>query len=178
MSILFFKQGDLLAICALNIKCLKGKEDLVTQKETQHYLRVGKDNKGFADKVRKLMKELFRLTSTEFYISGGGDGDLHQETAEWNSFDAGYNARVELYTVHDDSTNGYAECVSVICRLPGEQTENMKKLLEFLEQRDFVSKYTSFEKRPMGYKSFASYLKNPYSPTRKASFMTTNGSGD
>jgi hypothetical protein len=150
----------------------------MSQKETRHYLRVGKEKKGFADQVRKLMKELFRLTSTEFRISGGGDGDLYQETAEWNLFDAGYDARAELYTVHDDSTNGYGECLSVICNLPDERSNEVERLLKFLEEHDFVSKYTSFEKRPMGYKAYAGYLAGSYHSAAKHPFITKGGSGD
>lgn len=151
----------------------------MSQKETRYYLRVGEEKKGFADKVRNLMKEFFRLTSTEFHVSGGGDGDLHEETAEWNLFHAGYDERVELYTLCDNGANGYAECLSVICHLPdGDQSDGIQVLLAFLGEHDFVGKNTSFEKRPGGYKTYASYLDKAYSPAMKPPFVTKNGSGD
>jgi hypothetical protein len=148
------------------------------QNQTYHYLHVREKDKGFTDGVRGFMQELFKNISIVRRISGGKDGDMHQETAEWNLFYAGSDGRVELYTVTDDSTNGYCECISVICCSLDEESEKVQKLRAYLEKHDFVNKYTSFEKRPFGYKSFVGYLSNPYRPSREYPFATQNGSGD
>lgn len=151
----------------------------MSRKITRHYLRVGKKDKGFVHGVRKCMKDLFgEPVSTEMHISGGRAGDMHQETAEWNLFEAGPDGRVELYTVADESTNGYAECFSVICRSLDEEADDVRGLLEYLDRHDFVSRYSSFEKRPDGYKTFASYLDDSYQLLRRHPFATKDGSGD
>ena len=153
----------------------------VKTKLTSYYLIVDEHQMGFAEQVRVRMKELFRLIGAELRVSGGGDGDLHEERAEWNAFCTGRDEYFELYTVTDSNANGYAECISIICRLPKDEdyTQITSVFLAFIHQNDFVASHRSFIKRPQGYKSFFGYLDNLYQRVHSVCpFVTQDGQGD
>lgn len=153
--------------------------DKMTRKIKKMYICVGKDQKGFAQSVTDFINSLARQSHCEQHISGGGSGDLHQETATITTYHM-EDGWIQLYTVTDDSTNGYGECVSVLWEPPtkiDEKFSSWPEFVEFLDEHDFVPKHKSLKERPEGWKSFASYLDSEFSRPSIAPFTTEKGRG-
>ncbi len=99
-----------------------------------------------------------------FEKSGGRSGDLQVETIEYEVYFAGSEngmtrGAVSVYSVVDDSCNGFAQLFSVLIGLPDNRDrEDRAALVEFLDSLDFVAKYRSFKERPFGFKRFRGYL--------------------
>lgn len=97
-----------------------------------------------------------------FQKSGGRDGDLGEETMNYDFYAVGScNGRtrggVALYVVEDDGANGYALMLSVIVSLPNDE-KVAGELATFLENHEFVSRYSSFRERPYSHKSYRAFL--------------------
>lgn len=131
------------------------------KKVEKYYLIT--DKKGMAGKIRKLLNDHWYRVSGEYHKSGGRSGDLGEEVAEFDEYVSPCEeGSAQLYTVKDDSVNGYAELISVLLKLPGK-SEERSELVSFLEKNHFVSDHTSFKERPFGYKSFMDYLDSEHS---------------
>lgn len=94
--------------------------------------------------------------------SGGRSGDLGVEEMEYEMYAFGSEnswteGTVHVYTVLDNTTNGYARHISVLASLPDGSTVR-EKLLTFLESAQFASNYSSFKDRVFGSHSFRGYL--------------------
>ena len=151
----------------------------MSAKVQKMYICVGKEGKGFVAKVTSFISSLARECYSEQHVSGGDSGDLCEEVATVRSYTM-ENGWIQLYTVTDDSVNGYGECVSVLWEPPDEiepRFSSWPKFLKFLDENDFVSKHKSLKARPDGWKSFASYLDEHFVRPDKAPFTTKDGKG-
>lgn len=123
------------------------------------------DGAGVLKKVRDRLVDLglYREVAI-FEKSGGRSGDLHVETMEYEVYFAGAEngmtrGAVSLYSVVDDSCNGFAQNFSVLIELSDDRDrEDRAALIEFLDVLDFVTKYRSFKERPFGCKRFRGHL--------------------
>ncbi|MBX4195859.1 hypothetical protein KW796_02810 [Candidatus Parcubacteria bacterium] len=110
--------------------------------------------------VRQYLEGHFHKVHSEWRKSGGRSGDLHEEIAHLDQYELSNGAGIQLYTLLDHSTNGYAECLSVL--LPREHADGVKELVTFLTTLDFVTSHKNLRERPLGFKSYQAYLDDWY----------------
>ncbi len=137
-------------------------------KPSRLYICVPREKKGIIAVVRKYFNEHFHKVFSEWHRNGGGSGDLGEEVAQLDMYRIWNGAHLQLYTVLDHNTNGYAELLSVL--LPEEATEPVEALITFLEGHDFVTSHTHLRERPFGFKCFEPYLDQWYIHQSKKPF--------
>lgn len=99
-----------------------------------------------------------------FQKSGGRSGDLGAETMEFEAYMIGSEngmtrGAVYVYSVVDDSCNGFRQTFSVLVGFPEDRDrEDREAFIAFLDELDFVAKHRSFQERPFGFKSYRGYL--------------------
>ncbi len=99
-----------------------------------------------------------------FQKAGDRSGDLVAESMEFEAYMIGSEngmtrGAVYVYSVIDDSCNGFAQLFSVLIGFPDDRDrEDREALVAFLDELDFVAKYRSFKERPFGQKRFRGYL--------------------
>ena len=83
-----------------------------------------------------------------FQKTGGRSGEMGAKTMEYEVYFRGSESGrtrggVHLYSVVDDSCNGFAQLFSVLIDLPKDDCECFGAVVEFLDDLDFVAKHIS-----------------------------------
>ncbi len=131
------------------------------------YLCVSKDLAGIIEAVREYFEKSYYKSLSEWRMSGGRSGDLYRETAQLDQYDLLNGSAIQLYTVRDDNTNGYAELVSIFpSQLFFNKTDGeAEKLMKFLTPFCFVRNHQHLRERPFPHNNyFDSYLDEWYEP--------------
>lgn len=136
----------------------------MTAKIEKRYIRVGRDQCQLLAETRDFVRELgMTRVYAEFHEAGGQSGDLLSETAELEIYTIREVGTVWIYSLVDDNTSGFALSLSVLAQLrPHEFLKISEKLPEFLDERGFVTRYSSFKERPYSFHSFQDFLDEPY----------------
>lgn len=131
---------------------------------TRRFRTYGRETKNVLQNVQDFLTRKLHLYKERsvFQKSGGRSGDLAVEKMEYEVFMDGSengwnNGSVHVYSVTDDSTNGYAQHLSVLILLP-DVSGILPKLTNFLDEMDFASNHSSFKERPFGFHSFRPYI--------------------
>lgn len=132
------------------------------------YICVSKEQKGLIPTVREYLEKHFHKVLSDWRRNGGDSGDLGEEVAQLEQYRLSNGANLQLYTVLDHNTNGYAELISIL--FPELSTKETDDLVAFLDGHGFVSNHKHLRERPFGYKSFEPYLDDWYHAGRVKPF--------
>jgi hypothetical protein len=125
-------------------------------------LCVGRSDKCIGDRIRAYLEARhYHKVFSEWRRSGGDSGALGVEIAQLDQYrPLDTSAQIQIYTVVDDSCNGFAEFVSVM--LTHKHTDEVRAFIVFLEANDFVTNHKNLRSRPSGFKCFDPYLDEWY----------------